>query len=246
MSFETNETTRAALVFGGSRGIGAATVRRLASDGFAVAFTYASSATQAQALADEVQAKGGAALPIAADSADPAAIQNAVKTATERYGKLDVVVVNAGILRAGTIETVTLEDLDSMLSVNVRGVFLSVQASVPHLKDGGRVVTIGSNVAIRSGTPGASVYQFTKAAVAAMAKGLALDLAPRRITVNNIQPGPTNTDMNEGAIEIYAERSPLKRVADPAEIAGLVAYLAREEASYVTGASLTIDGGFVL
>lgn len=193
-----------------------------------------------------IRSKGGEAFAIPADSADPAAIQSAVAKATERFGAINVVVVNAGIFRMATIDAVSIEDLDRMININVRGVFLSIQATVPHMIDGGRVITIGSNVAIRTGLPGSSVYQFTKAAVAAMAKGLALDLAPRKITVNNIQPGPTNTDINTGAIEMLSSMSPLKRVADPAEIAGVVSYLARSESGYMTGASLTIDGGFVL
>ncbi|RYF30551.1 MAG: SDR family oxidoreductase, partial [Comamonadaceae bacterium] len=121
-----------------------------------------------------------------------------------------------------------------------------IQASAAHLREKGRVITIGSNVAIRTGLPGASVYQFTKAAVAAMVKGLALDLAPRGITVNNVQPGPTDTDINAGNVELLAQMSPLKRVANPDEIGGLVSYLARDEAGYMTGASLTIDGGLTL
>jgi NAD(P)-dependent dehydrogenase (short-subunit alcohol dehydrogenase family) len=133
-----------------------------------------------------------------------------------------------------------------MIAINVRGVFLSVQAAVPHMVDGGRVITIGSNAAIRTGFPGSSVYQFTKAAVAAMVKGLALDLAPRKITVNNVQPGPTNTDITAGAIDMLSDISPLKRVADPAEIAGVVSYLARGKAGFMSGASLTIDGGLTL
>lgn len=242
-----SETFRkTALVFGGSRGIGAAAASRLAKDGFAVAFTYAARADKAREVVDRITADGGAAFAIQADSADPAAIQAAVAKAVERFGPINVVVVNAGILRIGTVDAVSLEELDLMLNVNVRGVFLSIQAALPHLVDGGRVITIGSNVAHHTSTPGASVYQFTKAAVAGMAKGLALDLAPRAITVNNVQPGPTDTDINAGAIDILSGRSPLRRVARPEEIAGLVSYLASEESGYMTGASLTIDGGFTL
>ena len=162
------------------------------------------------------------------------------------FGKIDLVLVNAGLFRMNTIDAVGLDELDSMLAVNVRGVYLSIQAAAPHIVDGGRIVTISSNVAIRTGFPGSSVYQMTKGAVAAMVKGVALDLAPRRITVNNIQPGPTDTDINAGSIDMLSQMSPLKRVAKPEEIAGLVSYLAREEARYMTGASLTIDGGFTL
>jgi len=237
---------KTALVFGGARGIGAASVRRLAKDGFDVAFTYVSRPDSASELASSIQASGNKAVPIQADSANPDAIRAAVRTAVDELGPLDVVVVNAGILRINTVDAVALEELDLMIDVNIRGVFLAIQAAVAQMKDGGRVVTIGSNTAERTGFQGSSVYQFTKAAVAAMVKGLAFDLAPRRITVNNVQPGPTNTDMNTGSIEFLTDRSPLKRVADPAEIAELVSYLAGPGSSYMTGSSLTIDGGWVL
>ncbi|EPX63348.1 3-oxoacyl-[acyl-carrier protein] reductase [Cystobacter fuscus DSM 2262] len=237
---------KVALVFGGSRGIGAATVSRLAKDGHAVAFTYVSREDKANELVSAITAEGGDALAIKADSADASQLRAAVVKAVERYGRIDVVVVNAGIFRMATIDAVALEELDLMLNVNVRGVYLAIQATVPHLKDGGRVITIGSNVAIRTGSPGSSVYQLTKAAVAAMVKGIALDLAPRGITVNNVQPGPTDTDMNAGAIEMLSKMSPLKRVAHRDEIAGLIAYIARDEAGYMTGASLTLDGGLTL
>jgi 3-oxoacyl-[acyl-carrier protein] reductase len=238
--------SKTALIFGGSRGIGAAAVERLAQDGYAVGFTYANSEKPAAALVEAIAGQGGEALAIRADSADAAAIASAVAQFVDRFGKIDLVLVNAGLFRINTIEAVTLDELDSMLAVNVRGVYLSIQSAAPHIVDGGRVVTIGSNVAIRTGFAGSSVYQMTKGAVAAMVKGVALDLAPRRITVNNIQPGPTDTDINAGSIDMLSQMSPLKRVAKPEEIAGLVSYLAREEARYMTGASLTIDGGFTL
>lgn len=238
--------TRTALVFGGSRGIGAAAVKRLAQDGYSVGFTYVNSEEQAGALAESIAEQGGEALAIRADSQDPAAITAAVARFVDRFEKIDLVLVNAGLFRMNRIGAVALDELDGMLAVNVRGVYLSIQAAVPHIVDGGRIVTIGSNVAIRTGFAGSSVYQMTKGAVAAMVKGVALDLAPRRITVNNIQPGPTDTDINTGSIDMLSQMSPLKRVAKPEEIAGLVSYLAREEAGYITGASLTIDGGFTL
>jgi 3-oxoacyl-[acyl-carrier protein] reductase len=237
---------RTALVFGGARGIGAAAVRKLAEDGFDVAFTYLSRPDSASELASSIQAGGRRAVAIQADSADPKAIRAAVRKAFDELGELDAVVVNAGILRINTVDAVALEELDLMIDVNIRGVFLAVQAAVAQMKDGGRVITIGSNTAERTGFQGSSVYQFTKAAVAAMVKGLALDLAPRRITVNNVQPGPTDTDMNAGSIEFLTDKSPLKRVADPAEIAELVSYLAGPGSSFMTGSSLTIDGGWIL
>lgn len=242
----SSEIGKVALVFGGSRGIGAAIVERLSRDGYAVAFTYVSSEAAALEIEQGVAARGGRAIAIRADSGKADDIRAAVATAVESFGKIDAVVVNAGIFRVATIDAVTEADLDEMLRINVRGVYLSIQAAVGQMNDAGRIVTIGSNVAIRTGFPGASVYQLTKAAVAAMVKGIALDLAPRGITVNNVQPGPTDTDINAGGIDALSTMSPLKRVAQPEEIAGLVAYVIADEAGYMTGASLTIDGGFTL
>jgi 3-oxoacyl-[acyl-carrier protein] reductase len=237
---------RAAIVFGGSRGIGAAIVRRLAEEGADVALTYVSAPDSAARAVAAVGAAGRAGLTIRADSADAAAVRAAVARAAERFGRLDIVVVNAGILRLGRVESVGLDELDLMLDVNVRGVFIAIQAAAAQLADGGRIITIGSNTAVRTGFPGSSVYAMTKAAVAAMVKGIALDLAPRAVTVNNIQPGPTETDMTADRLDAVRPLIPLGRVGQPAEIAGLVAYLASDEAGYMTGASLTIDGGYVL
>jgi 3-oxoacyl-[acyl-carrier protein] reductase len=234
------------MIFGGSRGIGAAIARRLAVDGADVALTYVSAASKAAEIVAAVEATGRTALAIKADSANAAAIQDAVAQAVNRFGRLDIIVINAGILGLGSVETVSLEDFDRMLDVNVRGVFVAIQAAAPRLADGGRVITIGSNTAIRTGFPGSSVYSMTKAAVATLVKGIALDLAPRGITVNNVQPGPTETDMTANHLERVKSLVPLGRVGQPREIAGLVAYLASEESAYMTGASLTIDGGYVL
>jgi len=246
MSNGSRTERRTALVFGGSRGIGAAAASRLAADGFAVALTYVSRPDKAAEVVSAIEAAGGTALSIRADSADPTAIRAATAQTAEALGQIDVVVVNAGIIRIATVDAFTLEDLNLMLAVNVRGVFLAIQAAASHMRDGGRIITIGSNTAVRTGTPGASVYAMTKAAVASMAKGVALDLAPRGITVNNIQPGPTETDMTAGMIPQLREMIPLRRVGQPAEIAGLISYLTSDQAGYMTGASLTIDGGFVL
>jgi 3-oxoacyl-[acyl-carrier protein] reductase len=246
MNSETLPQLRAALVFGGSRGIGAGTALRLARDGFAVTLTYVARPEKAAELVAEIEAFGGQAVAIEADSADPEAIKAAVLKAVERFGPIDAVIVNAGIMRVGTIDTFSLEDLDQMLAVNVRGVYLAIQAAASRMRDGGRIITIGSNTAIRSSYPATCVYATTKAAVATMVKGIALDLAPRRITVNNIQPGPTETDMTAAMIPRLAEMTPLRRIGQPAEIAALVSYLVSEEAGYMTGSSLTIDGGFAL
>jgi 3-oxoacyl-[acyl-carrier protein] reductase len=237
---------KVAIVFGGSRGIGAAAVRRLAADGYAVAFTYVSRPDSAAAVAAAIEAAGGHALAIAADSADANAIRAAVDNAVAGFGPLDVAVINAGIIRMGAVDAFSLDDLDRMLAINIRGVFLAIQAAAKAMRDGGRIITIGSNTAERHGHRGSSVYAMTKAAVASMVKGIALDLAGRGITVNNIQPGPTETDMTAGMGAQLKTMVPIGRIGQPEEIAGLVSYLARDEAGYMTGASLTIDGGFIL
>jgi 3-oxoacyl-[acyl-carrier protein] reductase len=246
MNEDRKLTGKIAIVFGGSRGIGAAAAKRLARDGADVALTYVTAPDRAADTVRAIEAAGRTGIAIKADSADPEAIAAAVAQTVDRFGKLDIAVVNAGILLLGELATVSVENLDRMLDINVRGVFLSIQAAAAHLSAGGRVITIGSNTAVRSGHPGSSVYSMTKAAVAVMVKGIATDLAGRGITVNNIQPGPTVTDMTAAHIEAIKPLIPLKRAGDPDEIAGLVAYLASKESAYMTGSSLTIDGGMAL
>jgi 3-oxoacyl-[acyl-carrier protein] reductase len=245
MSEDRKLTGKVAMVFGGSRGIGAAAARRLAREGANVGLTYVSAPDKAADTVRAIEEEGRTGFAIKADSADPTAIRDAVTQAVGQLGRLDIVVVNAGILRRGDLQAVSLQEFDIMLKVNVRGVFLAIQAAA-HLSDGGRIITVGSNTAVRSGYPGSSVYAMTKAAVAVMVKGIAIDLAPRGITVNNIQPGPTLTDMTADYIDSITPAIPLKRVGDPDEIAGLVAYLASGESGYMTGSSLTIDGGMAL
>jgi 3-oxoacyl-[acyl-carrier protein] reductase len=246
MSEDRKLTGKVAMVFGGSRGIGAAAARRLAREGANVGLTYVSAPDRAADIVMAIEKEGRSGFAVKADSANPTAIRDAVTQTVAQLGRLDVAVVNAGILRRGDIEAVSLQELDLMLNVNVRGVFLAIQAAAAHLTEGGRVITIGSNTAVRSSYPGSSVYAMTKAAVAVMVKGIAVDLAPRGITVNNIQPGPTLTDMTAEYIDSIVPAIPLKRVGGPDEIAGLVAYLASEESGYMTGSSLTIDGGMAL
>ncbi|HEX3397579.1 MAG TPA: SDR family oxidoreductase [Steroidobacteraceae bacterium] len=246
MNQDRKLTGKFAIVFGGSRGIGAAAARRLAGDGADVAVTYVSAPERAAETVRAIEAAGRTGMAIKADSADPGAIQAAVAQTLDRFGVLDIAVVNAGILLLGDVASVRVEDLDRILAINVRGVFLSIQAAAAHLSNGGRIITIGSNTAVRSGHPGSSVYSMTKAAVAVMVKGVAVDLAGRGITVNNIQPGPTVTDMTAAHIDAIKPLIPLKRAGDPDEIAGLVSYLASRESAYMTGASLTIDGGMAL
>ena len=245
MTNEPRLMDKVALVFGGSRGIGAAIVKQLASDGASVALTYAKSPDKAAETARAAEAWGVSAIMIKADSADAEAVTDAVAQTVARFGRLDILVVNAGILIRGTVDTFALEDFDLMLATNIRGVFVAIQASAPHLADGGRIITIGSNTAVRTAFPGASVYSMTKGAIASLVRGVAIDLAPRGITVNNIQPGPTATDMTADYGEMVKSLVPLGRMGEPEEIAGLVAYLASARAGFITGSSLTIDGGYV-
>jgi len=236
---------KVALVTGGSRGIGAGIVRRLASDGASVAFTYSNSEEKALQLVREIESLGGKALALKADSAYAEELQSAVIKATESLGPLDIFVSNAGILMRGTIDTYSLEDFDRMVAINIRAAFIGIQAAARKMKDGGRIIVIGSNTAIRTAFPGASIYSMTKAALTGLVRGAAIDLAPRAITVNNVQPGPTATDMTSALAEMVKPLIPLKRMGDISEIASFVSYLASEEAGFITGASLTIDGGYV-
>ncbi|GGP27087.1 3-ketoacyl-ACP reductase [Silvimonas amylolytica] len=237
---------KTAIVFGGSRGIGAAAARRLARDGADVVITYVSAPEKAAETVKAIEEQGGKALAVKADSADPAAIKAAVIHAVERFGQLDIAVVNAGILMIKDVADFSVEDLDRMLNINVRGVYLAIQAAAGFMQRGGRIITIGSNAAVRSGHPGSSVYSMTKGAVAIMVKGIAVDLAPQGITVNNIQPGPIATDMTSDMIDALKPMIPVRRAGEPDEIGGLVAYLASAESGYMTGSSITIDGGLAL
>ncbi|GAB3051091.1 SDR family oxidoreductase [Stenotrophomonas tumulicola] len=238
--------SNAALVFGGSRGIGAAIARRLAREGHPVALTYVSRPDNAAEVVAAIQAGGGQAIAIQADSADAEAIAAAVEQAVAHFGPLQVAVVNAGIYDSSPLADFRTEVLDRMLAVNVRGVFLALQSAAAAMNEGGRLITIGSNTAVRAGVVGSSVYAMTKAAVATLVRELALDLAPRRITINNIQPGPIETDITTDFIDYLVQRNPMGRVGQPDEVAGLAAWLASREASYMTGSSLTIDGGWVI
>jgi len=248
MSNEQKHAGKVALVMGGSRGIGAGIAERLAAEGAKVAFTYLSSPDQANGLAAKI-GKQGEAVAIQADSGDASRVEAAINQAKSRFGQLDIVVANAGIARLGPVDQFSLEDFDRMVAVNVRGVFAAIHYAAPLMSRGGRIVTIGSNVAVRVGFAGASIYAMTKSAVAGLVKGAAIDLAPRGITVNNIQPGPVSTDMVKGlgdAASALVSMIPLGRMGEPDDIAGLVSYLASGESGFVTGASLTIDGGYSL
>lgn len=240
-------TGKAALVTGASRGIGAAIAKRLAADGAAVAITFSSGQQKANEVVREIEASGGRAIAIQADSSDAAAVKNAVTETVRQLGRIDILVNNAGIARIAPLDQLTLEDFDQSVGVNVRGVFVASQEAARHMTEGGRIITIGSVNADRMPFEGGSVYAMTKAAVAGLTRGLARDLGGRGITVNNIQPGPVATDLNppDGPFaETLKGFMAIKRYGQGSEIAAMVAYLAGPEAAYVTGSSLTIDGGF--
>jgi len=240
-------SNKVALITGASRGIGAAIAKRLAADGAAVAITYSSSPDKADEVVNAIKAAGGKALAIRADAADEKAVRAAVTKTVSTFGGIDILVNNAGVALMSPIEKFSMEDFDKSIAVNVRSVFIATQEASKHLRDGGRVIHIGSTNSDRMPFAGGSVYALTKAAIVGFTKGLARDLAPRQITVNNIQPGPVNTDMNpeNGPFaESLKSLMALKRYGTGDEIAAMVSYLASPEAAYVTGASLLIDGGF--
>jgi 3-oxoacyl-[acyl-carrier protein] reductase len=224
--------------------MGAAIVRGLAAEGRPIAFTYVQAVDKAEALALEIEQNGGQALAIKADSADAEAIRAAIEAAVARFGEIGVLVVNAGILKGGIIDTISIEDFDQMVAVNIRGVFAAIRYAAPHLLEGGRIVTIGSNTADHVGGAGSSVYAMTKAAVAQLVRAASRDFAPRAITINNVQPGPIETDMTANLMDLIRPRLPMGRIGKPEEIGGLVSWLAGPDAGYMTGASLTIDGGW--
>ena len=237
-----------ALITGGSRGIGAAIVKRFAREGAHVALTYVSKPDQANETLKAAQALGVKALAIQADSADAKAVAAAVERTVAELGGIDILVNNAGIAVMAPIDDYRLEDFDRNLAVNLRGVFVATQAAVKHMKAGGRIINIGSCNAERMPFVGGAVYAMSKAALVGLVKGLARDLGQRGITINNVQPGPVDTDMNPAdsdfAEMLRKQVMALPRYATGDEIAALVAYLAGPEAGFVTGASLTIDGGF--
>ncbi|MDR9754940.1 3-oxoacyl-ACP reductase family protein [Pseudomonas sp. SZMC_28357] len=235
-----------ALVTGGSRGIGAAIARRLAAEGADVAIAYEQSAAAAQVIVEELQQAGRRAVAIQMDAASPDSIQQAVDRAAAELGGLDILVNNAGIMRAGPPETMSLKDIDDTLAVNIRAVLLASQAALAYLPSGGRIISIGSNLAEQVPTAGLSLYSMSKAALIGWTKGLARDLGPRGITVNVVHPGSTETDMNpvDGpTAEGQLSRMAIKAYGRAEDVAALVAFVAGDEARSINGSGLTIDGG---
>ncbi len=234
----SHSNRQSVLVLGGSRGIGAALVRRFARDGAQVTFTYASSAAPALQLAEET---GSTAVQL--DSAD----RQALIAGIENLGAIDVLVVNAGIFIAGDPLELDADAIDRLFAINIQAPYHAAIGAARQMPDGGRIIFIGSNIADRAPMQGVAAYAASKAALTGMAKGLARDFGPRGITVNVVQPGPTDTDMNpaDGPLnELMHSFMAIKRHARSDEIAGMVAWLAGSEAGLVTGAALTLDGGF--
>ena len=235
-----------AIITGGSRGIGAAIAKRLAADGANVAITYTKGADAAASVVKEIEHTGRKAIAIQADAADAKAVKAAVDKTVATFGRLDVLVNNAGTAIPKTFEETTLEEMDRVIDINLRGTFVATQAALKHMKDGGRIIMIGSSVGERMMTPGLVPYSATKGAVKMFTQGLSREVGNRGITVNNVQPGPIDTDLNPAAGDWAAPQkaaTALNRYGSVDDVAALVAFVAGPEASYITGANLTVDGG---
>lgn len=238
---------KTALVTGGARGIGAAIVLKLAQEGADVTFTYASSSEAAEELVAQVAGDGGRARALKSDASDREQLRRLIDDMTRNGGRLDIVVANAAAATMGPLAYLDDTSFDRVVDVNIRGTVDLIRFSLPHLRDGARIITIGSNAAHMLPDENSTIYGMSKAAIATLVRGLAREVGPKGATANNVQPGPTDTDSNP-ADGPYAEfqrmRSPLARFGKTSEIASLVAYLASEEAALINGASIDIDGGY--
>src|SRR3977135_1112503 len=237
---------KVALVTGGSRGIGAAIAQRLAANGASVAVTYSKGADAAASVVKAIERAGGKAVAIQADAADADAVRNAVERTVTTFGRLDVLVNNAVTVIPMKVEETTLADFDLVFAVNVRGAFVATQTALKHIQSGGRIIMIGSCLGERVFMPGMAPYSATKGAIKMFTQGLARELGARGVTVNNVQPGPIDTDLNPASGEWAAGQKavvPLDRCGHADEVPALVAFVAGPESSYINGANLTVDGG---
>jgi len=235
-----------ALITGGSRGIGAAIATRLAAEGANVAITYTKGADAAASVVKEIERAGGKAIAIQADAADADAVKAAVEKMFATFGRLDVLVNNAGTAIPKTFEETTMEEMDRVIDINLRGVLATTQAALKHMNDGGRIIIIGSAVGERAVAPGLVPYAATKGAVKMFTQALSREVGSRGITVNNVQPGPIDTELNPAAGDWAVPQkaaTALDRYGHVDEIAAMVAFVAGPESSYITGANLTVDGG---
>ncbi len=240
---------RTALVTGGSRGIGRAVALRLAEDGADVVLTYEHETERAAAVVDQIKEIGRRAVAVQADSADVAAVTAAVDEAAATFGRLDILVNNAGVFVVGPIEDLGPAEFDRTVAVNVRAPFMASRAAARHMTEGGRIISVGSNVGERTVFPGFTLYALSKTALIGMTKGLARDLGPRGITANLVNPGPTDTDANPADnpnADAIRSFTALGRYATPDEIAATVAHLAGDGGRYITGATINVDGGFTI
>lgn len=248
----SNLTGKVAVVTGGSRGIGAATAIRLADAGVRVALTYLESADKAKEVVRLIGSRGGQAIAIRADAADPVAPAGAVDRAVDEFGRLDILVNNAGILMGFELAKITVEQIDHILAVNVRAALLGAQAAAKYLPSGGRIIIVGSIGARWVPQPMGTLYGMSKSALYGLTKGLARDLGEHGITVNLIEPGPVETDMldadgDDGPMDIpLLPLLAVGRFGAPTDIASLVEYLASGDAGFITGATITADGGLTL
>jgi 3-oxoacyl-[acyl-carrier protein] reductase len=239
-------TNKVAFVTGASRGIGAAIAKHLAADGASVVITYSKGADAAAAVVKAIERAGGKALAIQANASDAKAVKAAIEQAVATFGRLDILVNNAGTAIPKPFEEATQEELDHVIDLNLRGVFISTQAALKHIGEGGRIINVGSCVGERNFTPGLAAYAATKGAVKMFTQGLAREVGTKGITVNNVQPGPIDTDLNPAAGDWATPQianTALKRYGTVDEVAALVAFIASPAAAYITGANLTVDGG---
>jgi 3-oxoacyl-[acyl-carrier protein] reductase len=242
----SNLSERVALVTGGSRGIGAAIAKRLAADGASIAITYAKDGAGASAVVKEIESNGGKAVAIQAEATDKAAVEAAVEKTVATLGGVDVLVNNAGTAIPKTFEETTQDEIDLMFDINVRSTMIATRAAIKHMKSGGRIISIGSCVGERVMTPGLVAYSATKGAVKLFTQGLAREVGARGITVNNVEPGPIDTELNpatSGWAVPQKAATALGRYGNVEEVAALVAFVAGAESSFITGANLTVDGG---
>ena len=238
---------KTALVTGGSRGMGSAIAKRLAAQGASVVLTYVNAEDKARAVVADITNAGGKAIAVKADSAKPEEVVAAVNKTVEGFGGIDILVNNAGIAIAKPLEEYTLQDYDDTMNINVRAIFVAVQAAIKHMKEGGRIINIGSNLGDAAVSAGLTLYTASKSTLQGLTRGMARDLGSRKITVNLVQPGPVDTDMNPATSELAGfmkTRMATGEYGHIDDIAALVSFLAGEESKYITGSVVTADGGF--